>query len=217
MKKVTLFLLCLVALLGCNSAPVEANDLPDDDVGEVQAALSSCNRPTGDAGDQTAPFASYITSVHVNVVGSLVYSSQLKVGSTNVATGVTTYDVIDFGGNQALFSGPGWNGTRLDHVTAYNPTSQFCIHTGDPHKNCLHFGGPGSFGGNGFLYADDRFAAPIFEGTYNMGDGATKIRGYGRWSAQTLKFYYDNAGAVGTWSMLFEGQELDACLSPWTP
>jgi hypothetical protein len=217
MNRFSVFLMGLAGLLGCNSAPVESNDLPDEDVAEVQEALGSCNRPTGDAGDQTAPFASYVTSVHVNTLGSSLIPWQLKVGSTDVATGVTTYAVIDFGFWQARFSGPGWNGTRLDHVSKYNPTDLPCVHTGDPNLKCIHMGGPGSWGGNGYLYADKRYAAPIFDGTAWLGDGVTKIRGYGRWTAQTLKFYYDNGGALGTSSVLFEGATLDECANPWTP
>lgn len=208
MKKFFLVLICLLSLFGCSASA--SDSLPDEDVAEVQAALGTCPRPTGDAGDQTAPFESYVTSVHVNSVAGHLISSQLKIGSTNVTTGVTTYGIIDFGYNQAWISGTGWDGTRLTSVTKYDPTSVFC-QTGDPNLKCMVFVGPST---SGRLYYDKSYSAPVFAGTAFTGAGVTKIRGYGPWDPQTLKFYYDNAGAVGTYSMLFEGPMLDACANP---
>jgi hypothetical protein len=234
MKKLIAFLF-MCFMVACNAG---APNYSDDGILEsVEQGLGTCNRPTGDAGDQTAPFGEYVTGIHVGA-----HDYELAVTTTTLA-GVQSTNTITFGIGQAKIYGTGWTGYRLDTVGNFTDSNGPCHQqmlwagmTGTQYFKCLQFSGRDSsgarypYGGSGntshaaaYLFFDVFYssidgpdALAFLPNPLNLTSGVTKVRGYGRWDPQTLKFYYDNgSGVLGTYSVHFSGAALDNCSDPY--
>jgi hypothetical protein len=222
-----LSLLCLTLIAGCSAGEDESNK--EEKIDSIQQAADvrsgTCSRPseteTGDPGDQTPPFNEYVTGIHV---GSSPWL--LDIETTFVSSGFHRHGTITFGVNQANITGPGWSGDKLEAVANYEPTDSPCWANNGHNTNikCIRFDGHvGSTFTSGFLFFDKTKAAAngpsnlalLPDSTIGHVGAVTKIRGYGRWDPQTLKFYYDDNGALGTYSLKFSGIALNACTDPY--
>jgi hypothetical protein len=137
---------------------------------------------------------------------------------------VKTVGIVDFGGSgptaQAAFNGAGWSGDRLRWVTIQDPGCNASY----PYAKCIKLQSkpPGTAGNViGWIYADTRYAAPVFSGTIAqgvsmpMGEGVTQVLGNGHYSAQTIRWRYDNGTTTyGQFVDPWEGAALDACAIP---
>ena len=208
-------------LVACNSG--DPSDYGDEGQTEkVVQGLGTCNRPTGDAGDQTAPFGEYVTGIHRGA------SSWLLDVETTDLSGNKNVGTINFGQSQASITGAGYQNDhlgsppdtnrygRVDHICTLDGSDPVCAaNGGSSGRECWEIYEHGT-GNKGYIVWHKGAAAPQFTGgcTY-FGDGLTKIRGYGRWDAQSIKFYFNNNGAVGSALQHFQGTLLDACTDPY--
>lgn len=207
MKLLTvLFALFVAALCGCSSQPAYEGPEPED-VGVAQEALGTCTQPTGSAGSQVLPISEYVTGIHVGA-----HPYEIDVETTDISTGAKVVGTSTFGVGQAKIAGSGWSGTRITQAVL-GASAAWC--DANLHMVCIKLRGSG--GVDGLLKFDDAFGAQLAAdwGTYNLGVGIVKVRGYGLVQAQTLRFYNGlSDGTLFSRQWRFEGPALDACTDP---
>ncbi len=215
MKKLVQFVLAALALcvFGCSSAPaIDDDSRPDgpeiEVVGDVQQAFGTCTRPTGSSGSQVAPAVDYITGVWPDPTDP----TRLKIEATEIGTGITSIGYVDFGDNQALFTGPGWSGTKITSMMVRATNSSDCL-PGDSDNFCWAINGTNAIYMN--QQVSNLVSAVGIGSQQNFGDGITKIRGYGQFDTQRMRIYYDNSAggiAASNWTVL--GPAMNTCADP---